>query len=124
MNEQTFNEDCLTHYLTDYHQRPVVIQRISQLGSQSSAADALKGFSYGHPIRITFTDDDCEREIVLRQVKRNGFGRERDSDRIAEVWRDFHTFNNLPQHIVMLRVQFLYFTAQVFLHKVYQVVCN
>jgi aminoglycoside phosphotransferase (APT) family kinase protein len=40
--------------------------------------------------------------IVLRQVKRNGFGHERDPDRIAEVWLNFTTFNRLPRHIAAM----------------------
>jgi aminoglycoside phosphotransferase (APT) family kinase protein len=35
----------------------------------------------------------------LRQVAGNGFGREMPSDRVAAVWLDFHTFNELPCHV-------------------------
>ena len=38
------------------------------------------------------------RHVLLRQFKRNGFGRERDADRIAEVWQDWNTYGALPRH--------------------------
>jgi aminoglycoside phosphotransferase (APT) family kinase protein len=45
--------------------------------------------------------------MVLRRVKRNGFGREYMSDRIAEVWRDYHAFNQLPRHVRVRDLVFL-----------------
>jgi hypothetical protein len=49
----------------------------------------LKGFGYGRPLHITFLEDGRRKEVVLRRVNRNGFGREYASDRVGEVWRDW-----------------------------------
>jgi hypothetical protein len=40
--------------------------------------------------------------VVLRRVNRNGFGHERDADRIAEVWLNFNTFNRMARHVSAL----------------------
>ncbi len=40
-----------------------------------------------------------ERLDLFRRVKRNAFGRERSDDRIAALWLDYRTFNDLPRHV-------------------------
>lgn len=86
-------------YLSQQVQKPVQIEQVEQLGSNKEGAAALKAFGYGRPLCIVYTVDGESQRVVLRRVMRNGFGRERDSDRVAEIWRDFHTFNQLPQHV-------------------------
>jgi hypothetical protein len=39
---------------------------------------------------------------VFHRIRRNAFGRERDDDRVAAVWLDYHTFNRLPHHVPAL----------------------
>lgn len=89
----------LERYLGQASGRPVKIEAISQLGSKASDAAALKAFGYGQPLRIRYRSEGQAHQVVLRRVQRNGFGRERDADRVAEVWRDFHTFDRLPGHV-------------------------
>lgn len=93
------NETALTQYLTRLRQRPVAIAAIEPLGGGGLGAAALKAFGYGQPIRVTYHCGADTDEVVLRRVKRNGFGREHMSDRVAEVWRDYHAFNLLPRHV-------------------------
>jgi hypothetical protein len=92
-------ERHVADYLSRLTQRPIQIEQIVELGGGSEGAAALKGFGYGRPLRITYLDDGQRKEVVLRRVNRNGFGREYASDRTGEVWRDFHTFNHLPRHV-------------------------
>lgn len=88
----------LEEYLTRFSGQPVAIEQVTPLGEQTTGAAALKAFGYGRPLSITYRLDGATQRVVLRRVSRNGFGRERESDRVAEVWRDFHTFNLLPRH--------------------------
>lgn len=78
--------------------REARVRSLRELGRSASGVEALKAFGYGRPLQIDYELDGQLKRVVLRQVKRNGFGRERDSDRIADVWQDFHTFNHLPRH--------------------------
>lgn len=109
----------LEPYLVRLTGGPVQIERISVLGSATTGAAALKAFGYGRPLCIEVRAQtsspaqpaDLQR-IVLRQVNRNGFGRERDSDRIAEVWLDWSTFNMLPSHVPARDIVALTHTGQ------------
>ncbi len=85
-------------YLSNRFSQTVTVDGIEELGGSARGAAALKAFGYGRPLRIRFHCAGQPRDVVLRQIKRNGFGRERDSDRIAEVWLDHHTFSHLPRH--------------------------
>jgi hypothetical protein len=87
-------ERCLARLVGE----PVLIQSLQDLDGGASGAAALKAFGYGRPICITYQAGGAARRMVMRQVRRNGYGRERDSDRVAEVWLDFHTFNRLARH--------------------------
>jgi aminoglycoside phosphotransferase (APT) family kinase protein len=89
----------LEAYLSWFSGRPVEIEEITPLGERTTGAAALKAFGYGRPISITYRLNGEQRRVVLRRVSRNGFGRERASDRVAEVWRDFHNFNWLRRHV-------------------------
>lgn len=102
------DQSALTAYLTRRSGTPVTIGAIQTLGGESTGAAALKAFGYGRPLWITYypqangpqppaQHDPCN--IVLHQITQNGFGRERAADRIAAVWLDFHTFNQLPHHV-------------------------
>lgn len=93
------SEEAIQAYLTAWHQRPIFLDHLQQLGGEAQGAAALKGFGYGRPVCISYWCDGDMQQLVLRRVQPNGFGRERPSDRIAEVWRDFHTFNDLPGHV-------------------------
>ena len=93
------SEEAIGKYLTEWHQRPIFIDRLQQLGGEAQGAAALKGFGYGRPVCISYRCDGEPQQLVLRRVRPNGFGRERPSDRVAEVWRDFHNFNHLPGHV-------------------------
>lgn len=92
-------------YLAGVMGQQVQIRQIGVLGQKDTGAAAhkaaLKAFGYGQPVYVDFqADHAAPQRIVLRQVKRNGFGREMSSDRAAAVWLDFHTFNHLPRHVL------------------------
>ena len=93
------DEAALAAYLARSRQQPVAIAAIEPLGGGSQGAAALKAFGYGQPIRVTFHCGADTDVVVLRRVMPNGFGREYASDRVGEVWRDFHAFNRLPRHV-------------------------
>jgi hypothetical protein len=86
-------------YLARRLGQPVHVDRMHELGGHNTGAAALKAFGYGRPLCVEYRVGDQNQRAVLRQVCRNGYGRERDSDRVAEVWLDFHTFNRLPAHV-------------------------
>jgi thiamine kinase-like enzyme len=89
-------------YLRQWIGRPVTVEALQQLGAESTGAAALKTFGYGQPLLIDYRDNGERRRVVLRRVQRNGFGRERDADRVAEVWLNFNTFNRLAHHVPAL----------------------
>jgi thiamine kinase-like enzyme len=99
MTTAELEEKYIAEYLSKVTQRPVQIEQIVELGGDSEGAAALKGFGYGRPLHITYLEGEQRKEGVLRRLNRNGFGREYASDRVGEVWRDFHAFNHLPRHI-------------------------
>jgi aminoglycoside phosphotransferase (APT) family kinase protein len=86
-------------YLSRLTGKRVQVERLRELGSGTTGAAALKAFGYGKPLCIDFWADGEAQRVILRQINRNGFGRERDSDRVAEVWLDYHTFNHLLRHV-------------------------
>jgi hypothetical protein len=91
-------------YLTRLTGKRVKIEHLRELGSGSTGAAALKAFGYGRPLCIDYYVDERPQRAILRQVNRNGFGRERDSDRVAEVWLDYGAFNRLPRHVQALDI--------------------
>lgn len=99
MNDSQLELANIQAYLSNWLQRPVFVEQVEQLGGRQEGAAALKAFGYGRPLCIVYTVDGESKRVVLRRVMRNGFGRERDSDRVAEIWRDFHTFSHLPDHV-------------------------
>jgi hypothetical protein len=99
MKTEELKQPEIEQYLSRLSGKTVRVEQLSQLGGEETGAAALKAFGYGHPIHLAFEVDGVQRQAVLRRVKRNGFGRERPADRVAEVWRDFHAFDHLPNHI-------------------------
>ena len=91
--------DELERYLTARHQTAVKIQEIIELGSNKKGTSALKQFGYGQPLRIRYQVNGQQKQEVLHRIRRNAFGRERDDDRVAAVWLDYQTFNQLPHHV-------------------------
>lgn len=99
-----FNQANVETYLTQRIGKSVHVESLHELGGEARGAAALKAFGYGRPLCIDYrTSADLQR-VVLRQVKRNGFGHERDADRVAEVWLNFNTFNRLPQHVAAVDI--------------------
>lgn len=89
----------LETYLAQRHGQPVQINQLRQLGSRDQGAAALKAFGYGRPLHVLYHHNGQREEVVLRRVERNGFGREMASDRLAAVWLDYTTFNELAGHV-------------------------
>jgi aminoglycoside phosphotransferase (APT) family kinase protein len=92
-------QTALVAYLERMHGASVALTKMEQLDGESAGAAALKAFGYGRPIHVVYTVNGQQHSIVVRQVNRNGFGRERADDRIAETWLDYSTFNMLPNHV-------------------------
>jgi hypothetical protein len=92
----------LKRYLGERSNSPVQIDDIHQLGGEVTGDTALKQFGYGRPIFVSYRVGEREEQVVFHRIRRNAFGRERDDDRVAAVWLDFHTFNRLPHHVPAL----------------------
>ncbi|MCL4267848.1 MAG: phosphotransferase [Anaerolineae bacterium] len=90
---------AITGYLTERHGAPVDIQSVRELNGQTIREDTLKQFGYGRPLLVTYYVGGVEKSEVFHRIRRNTFGRERDDDRVAVVWLDYHTFNRLPRHV-------------------------
>lgn len=86
-------------YLERRHGASVTVHEVRQLGSDSRGAEAIKQFGFGRPIRVKYEVAEKTEQIVIHRIVRNAFGRELDSDRVAAVWLDYQTFNNLPRHV-------------------------
>ena len=91
---------ALEAYLGQLLRRDVRITQLSDLGGTTGAA-AIKAFGYGRPLRVEYAEPGAAAgtSLVLRRINRNGFGRERDSDRIAEAWLDWSTWSLLERHV-------------------------
>lgn len=70
-----------------------------EFGGEATGAAALKQFGYGNPLLVTYETADRQEKLVFHRIRRNAFGRERADDRVAAVWLDFETFNQLPRHV-------------------------
>jgi len=97
-----FERSHLEAYLRRISGKAVHIEVIKELGGDQGGAAALKAFGYGRPLHIGYQVDGQRRDVVLRRVRRNGFGREMAADRVAAVWLDYETFNHLPAHVSAL----------------------
>lgn len=91
--------EAIEAYLRDQTADAVELLSLESLGNGSSPAAALKAFGYGRPVLLTYRIGSDVERAVLRRVNRNGYGRERPDDRVAEVWLDYDTFNLLPRHV-------------------------
>jgi aminoglycoside phosphotransferase (APT) family kinase protein len=90
--------DSLEAYLSRLERRPVMIRTMRELGGSASGAVALKALGLGRPLVVEYDSGGQTHRLVLRDVPRNGFGREMHSDRVAAVWLDYETFGRLPRH--------------------------
>ena len=117
-----FQHSTIETYLHQWLGRPVTLEALQQLGTESTGAAALKAFGYGQPLLIDYRDGDEQNRdeqnpneqrdgesehdklhrVVLRRVKRSGFGHERDADCMAEIWLSFNTFNHMQHHVAAL----------------------
>ena len=91
-------------YLSHFWNAPIQVKQMRDLGGTLSGAGALKAFTYGKPLLIELEAEGQLEQVVLRQINRNGFGRERDPDRMAEVWLNYLTFNKLPRHVAAIDI--------------------
>jgi hypothetical protein len=89
----------LRQYLQKRMGALVEIQELGQLHGEARGAAALKQFGYGRPLLVHYQVGGRQVREVFHRIRRNAFGRERDDDRAAAVWLDFHTFNRLPRHV-------------------------
>ncbi|MDX1687584.1 MAG: phosphotransferase [Candidatus Promineifilaceae bacterium] len=99
MTQITLAKGALEGYLQERHGARIYIESMRQLGGDASGEAALKQFGYGRPVLVTYQAGERLREEVFHTIRRNAFGRERDDDRVAAIWLDFRTFNELPRHV-------------------------
>lgn len=120
---------AITRYLTERHGAPVDVQSVRELDGQTTRKEALKQFGYGRPLLVTYRVGDQQRSEVFHRIRRNAFGREREDDRAAVVWLDYHTFNRLPRHVTAVdmllhttdgRLQSIQTAAELLLVTAYQ----
>jgi len=90
---------ALERYLRKRHGATIHIESMQQLGGEASGEAALKQFGYGRPVLVTYRAGEHRLEEVFHTIRRNAFGRERDDDRVAAIWLDYRTFNELPRHV-------------------------
>jgi hypothetical protein len=98
MSIKDLDQAQLEQYLSWLYMQPVQIEGLSELSGSTIGAAALKAFGYGRAICVSYRFNGKQQRVVLRRISRNGFGREWECDRAAEVWRDFRNFNGLPRH--------------------------
>lgn len=91
--------DKLEQYLETRHDLPVYIEELRQIGSELTGDKALKQFGYGHPLLVIYKVGNETKQEVFHHIRQNGFGREREDDRVSAIWLDFNTFNHLPRHV-------------------------
>jgi hypothetical protein len=89
----------LRSYLKTRFGDAVEILAIRRLTGKGGAAEALKQFGYGRPFLVVCRSGGVERRLVFHRIRPNAFGREREEDRAAAVWLDYHTFGRLPRHV-------------------------
>ena len=99
MESILFEFSELKQYLEERLGAAIQIKEVRQLGGGVIEATSLKQFGYGRPFLVSYLVGDREEEIVFHRIRRNAFGREREDDRVADVWLDFRTFNRLPRHV-------------------------
>lgn len=91
--------EALKQYLEEQFKATVHLEDIHQLGSEPAGPEALKQFGYGRPFLVSCRVDSRTEQRVFHAVDCNSFGHEREDDRVAEIWLDFNTFNQLPRHV-------------------------
>lgn len=91
--------DELRTYLQTRHDAAVTITTLQEMGGEATGSGALKQFGYGRPLLVVYTVQGEERREVIHRIRETPFGREREDDRVAAVWLDYQTFNQLPRHV-------------------------
>lgn len=103
MTRMRLDHDALKRYLHKRHGASIEIESMRQLGGDARGEAALKQFGYGRPVLVTYRAGAVREQAQLKEVfhtiRRNAFGRERDDDRVAAIWLDYRTFNELPRHV-------------------------
>lgn len=103
MTQITLAGGALERYLQERHGAAIEIESMEQLGGEASGEAALKQFGYGRPVLVMYRAGEVQEqerlEEVFHTIRRNAFGRERDDDRVAAIWLDYKTFNELPRHV-------------------------
>ena len=95
---QALDLEQVEEYLVERTGAAVEVREVRQLKGEATGKQALKQFGYGQPIMVCYAVDGTEERVVFHRIRRNAFGREREDDRVAAVWLDFRTFNDLPRH--------------------------
>lgn len=93
-----FSRDGLERYLSSLRSGTVEVVAVRELRGEETP-DEIKGFGYGVPLLIETKLGDSRERLVLHTVSRNGYGRERRSDRAASLLLDYDTFDELPRHV-------------------------
>jgi hypothetical protein len=79
-------------YLEAKTDERVQVDEVQPLGVEGADQKSIK-------LLVSYRAGEIEEKLVFHSIQRNAFGREREDDRVAAVWLDFHTFNRLPRHV-------------------------
>ena len=95
---------AVQRYLEDRFRTPIHVQRLTVLGQETAAADALKGYGYGVPVKIDYERNGRHEAAVLETITPGPFGHEFMPDRAQILLSSHAGYNRLPRHVRSLDV--------------------
>jgi hypothetical protein len=95
-----FSKERLERYLVEVLGPNVRVDSVVPL----KGASGSKGYGYGVPVLITYTQEGILRRAVLETTAPGPFGHEHSSDRAQGFLWAHDTFNRLPRHVRSLDV--------------------
>ncbi len=85
-------------YLRRHGHPGAVLTAMTPLGDE--VQEGLKAHGYGHPLRLSFTQDGASHDLTLRTVAADPFGHDRRADRFDNLVLAYDEFGHYPRHIV------------------------
>jgi hypothetical protein len=99
-----WDQSTVERYLGDLFRKSVAVHSMHPLG-EVQAADSIKTYGYGNPVRIDFIPEgEPLRSAVLHTMSPGPFGHEHMADRAQALLWSHSAFNNLPRHARSLDV--------------------
>jgi hypothetical protein len=95
--EITKNE--VSRYLSERFSADVRVEKMADLTAKTATDREMKRFGYGRPFFVLCKVGGKRERFIFHRIRPNAFGREREDDRVAAIWLDYQSFNNLPRHV-------------------------